>query len=140
MSYGTTSSRYLEMDVRSRQTEWLIPLMYEHLISNLRRASAQMEAGDIEGKAASLDRASAILMELIGSLDFERGGEIASRLSALYAFFATELIDIGRTMDTERMARLIAMIGELHEAWEQAAESVAPRTRSAGASAGPTLA
>lgn len=128
MSYGNATSRYLEADVLSRQPEWLVPLMYEHLLLNLRRASRQIELGDQEGKASSLDKASAIVMELIGSLDFERGGEVAKQLSALYLYFSTEMIGARQQVDTARLQRLIDMISELHEAWSQAAESVAPRS------------
>jgi flagellar secretion chaperone FliS len=129
MSYGGGSSRYLEADVLSRQKEWLVPLMYDHLLSSLRRAAAQIEAGDLEGKAASLDKASGIVLELIATLDFERGGELASRLSALYAYFANEIITIGRTLDVAHLNRLIEMVAGLHDAWARAAESIAPRSR-----------
>lgn len=131
MSYGNATARYLEAEVLSRQPEWLVPLMYEHLLLNLRRASRQIELGDQEGKAASLDKASAIVMELIGALDFERGGEIATRLAGLYLFFSTEMIGARQKVDTVRLQRLIDMISDLHEAWSQAAEAVSPRTGSA---------
>jgi flagellar protein FliS len=127
MSYGNASTRYLEAEVLSRQPEWLVPLMYEHLLLNLRRASKQIELGDQEGKTVSLDKASAIVMELIGALDFERGGELARQLSGLYLFFSTEMIGARQQVDTARLQRLIQMISDLHEAWSQAAEAVAPR-------------
>jgi flagellar secretion chaperone FliS len=136
MSYGTSSSRYLEAEIMSRPKEWLVPLMYEHLLSNLRRADIQIESGDIEGKAASLEKAQSIVMELIGCLDFARGGEIASRLSALYSYFATEIMTVGRSLDREQLGRLIEMIVGLHEAWTQAAEAMAPRTRPGGTQVG----
>jgi flagellar secretion chaperone FliS len=131
MAYGSGSS-YLEAEVMSRQKEWLVPLVFEHLLSSLRRADVQIAAGDLEGKAASLERASNIVLELISSLDFESGGEIAPRLSALYSFFAGEILTIGRSLDREHLARLIEMIAGLHQAWVQAAHVVAPRSRSGG--------
>jgi flagellar secretion chaperone FliS len=136
MSYGSSSSRYLEAEVLSRPKEWLVPLMYEHLLSNLRRADLQIASGDYEGKSVSLEKAQSIVLELIGSLDFARGGEIASRLSALYAYFATEIMTVGRSLDRAQLGRLIEMIEGLHDAWTQAAEAVAPRSRNGGAIAG----
>ena len=128
MSYASQTSRYLENDIMSRRPEWLVPLLYEHLLVCFERASVQMAAGDIEGKAASLEKASAILAELLSSLDLEKGGEIAKQLSALYAFFAGELLTISRTQDRAALARMAAMVSELHGAWVAAAEEVAPRT------------
>jgi flagellar secretion chaperone FliS len=127
--YGN-SSRYLEAEVLSRPKEWLVPLMYEHLLSSLRRAAVQIAAGDLEGKAVSLEKAQGIVMELIASLDFERGGEIAPRLSALYAYFSGEIMAVGRSLDQGQLERLIEMIAGLHEAWVQAATAVSPRVGS----------
>lgn len=134
MSYGSqTSNRYLEADIMSRPKEWLVPLLYEHLLTSLRRAAVQIHAGELEGKAHNLGKASAIVAELLGSLDREQGGEIAANLSSLYTYFMLEIMNVGRTLDLEVLQRLIAMIDELHDAWVQAAELVAPRGR-AGAS------
>jgi flagellar secretion chaperone FliS len=130
MSYTASTERYLEAEVMSRPKEWLVPLMYEHLLKHLRRATIQIETRDIEGKATSLEKAQSIVLELAGSLDHEKGGEIAQRLSALYAYFAGELITIGRTLDTAHLNRLIDMIADLHDGWVQAATQVAPRGRS----------
>lgn len=129
MSYGTSPQRYLENDVLSRSPEWLVPLLYEHLLISLRRAGVQMESGDIEGRAASLSRASAIVLELAGTLDHEKGGEIAQQLSSLYAYFAMEIMNLGRTCEVLHLRRLTDLVAELHEAWVQAAEQVAPRNR-----------
>ena len=121
------AGRALEQDVMSRSREWLVPLLYEHLLVNLRRASDQIAARDYEGKAVSLEKASAILFELLAMLDFERGGELASRLAALYSYFAGEVGTVGRTLDTALLARLIQMIASLHESWTYAAAATSPR-------------
>ena len=133
MSYTAQQSNYLHADVMSRPKEWLVPLLYEHLLAHLRRAAMQIEARDLAGKAVSLEKGSAIVMELLASLDHEQGGEIASRLAALYSFWTTELLAIGRSLDTAQLGRLIGMIVELHEAWTEAAERVSPRSGSGAA-------
>jgi flagellar protein FliS len=125
--YGTKTTAYLEADILSRPKEWLIPLLHEHLLSSLRRAAIQIEANDPAGKAESLDKASAIVMELSSSLDREKGGELARQMSSLYGFMVTEILQIGLSRDTVRLKKLIEMVAELLEAWTQAAEQVAPR-------------
>jgi len=129
MSYGSNSARYLENEVLSRPKEWLVPLLYEHLLISLNRASVQIETGDLAGKARSLDRATRILLELLGSLDHERGGEIATRLASLYASAVAEIHTVGRSLDRTHLGHLMQMVSELHEAWLKAAEEVAPRGR-----------
>jgi len=132
MSYAAQTTRYIENDVLSRSPEWLVALVYEALLTNLRRAEVQIETGDYEGKSASLSRAGALVGELLASLDAEKGGEIASRLASLYAYFALEIMNIGRTLDSRSLVRLIRMVEELHGAWVQAAEQVAPRAPGSG--------
>ena len=134
--YGTKSTAYLEADILSRPREWLVPLLYEHLLSSLRRAAVQIEASDHEGRAQSLDKASAIVLELSSSLDREKGGEVARQMSALYSFFVTEILQIGLTRDLDRLRKLVEIVAELTDAWIQAAEQVAPR----GAAARPMTA
>lgn len=129
MSYGTSSTSYLGNDILSRSPEWLVPLLYEHLVINLKRAGVCIDEGSLEGKSAALGKANEIVMELASSLDAQEGGEIAKQLGSLYAFLAGEILEIGRTLDRGRLDRLAAMIAELHEAWVQAAEQVAPRAR-----------
>jgi flagellar secretion chaperone FliS len=131
MSYTASSARYLEAEVVGRPKEWLVPLLYEHLLKHLRRAAIQFEARDLEGKAASLEKAQAIVLELAASLDHEKGGELAQRLSALYTYFAGEIMAVGRTLDAQHLGRLTAMIADLHDGWVRAAESVSPRGRAA---------
>jgi len=135
--YGTKTTAYLEADIMSRPKEWLVPLLYEHLLSNLRRAAVQIEANDALGRAESLDRASAIVLELSASLDRDNGGPLARELSALYAYFLTEILQIGINRSPERLQKLSMLVEELLDAWTQAAEQVAPRAtaRSAAVSA-----
>lgn len=129
MSYSAQAAGYLEADILSRPKEWLVPLLYEHLLASLRRAAIQVERGDVEGKVTSLEKATTIIFELAATLDHERGGELASGLSALYAYFAGEVVAAGTSHNPERLGRLVDLVAELHEAWVQAAESAVPRGR-----------
>lgn len=108
-----------------RSPEQLVVLLYEHLLTCLRRAQAQMPAGDVEARGQNLEKASDIVFELLSALDMEAGGEIASRLAALYAYFVGEIGALGRKPDRERADRLIALIAGLHESWARAATASA---------------
>ncbi len=76
-------------------------------------------------RRAGLGRASDIVFELLSALDREKGGELASRLAALYGYFISEISQIGRTLDQERLARLISIVASLHTSWIEAAKQVA---------------
>ena len=119
------STAYQDNEVLSAPRERIIPMLYQGLLKNLRRAGMQIDARDLEGKSESLQKASAIVYELLGSLDFEAGGEIASRLAGLYAYFLREIMEAGRALDRKRLDTLSEMISVLHDAWDQAAQHVA---------------
>lgn len=112
---------YRENAVLSASPEQLVVLLYEHLIINLKKAARHIQARDFEGKAESLSRANDIVLELLSSLDFEKGGEISSRLASLYGFFNREIATVGRTLDTARIAQLVEMAEELRGSWAEAA-------------------
>lgn len=126
MSYSGAVSAYRNSSVMGSSPEQLVVLMYEHLLAALRRAALQIESSDIEGRAASLGRASDIIFELLGSLDRERGGELAGRLAALYAWYLGEIGAVGRTPDAHRLGRLIDQVATLHGAWAEAAGTTTP--------------
>lgn len=128
MGYSAYTSKYLENDVVSRPKEWLVPLLYEHLLAHLRRAHAQIQERDYEGKAASLEKACAIVIELMGALDREKGGELAERLAALYGYFCNEILAIGRSLDTARLGKMTDMLSSLHESWVIAARIQSPNS------------
>jgi flagellar protein FliS len=109
----------------SSSPEQLVVLLYEHLLANLRRAAVQIQRNDIEGRWKSLERASDIVFELLSSLDLDAGGELASRLAALYGYFISEIGAVGRSLDATRLERLTALVSTLHKSWAQAAATQA---------------
>ncbi len=123
MSYQTSVDAYRQNSVLSMSQEELVPLMYEHLMVGLRRAGKQIRERDIEGKAASVEKASGILYELISSLDFDAGGEIANHLAGIYNYILKELTEASRTLEEERLDPLVEMVSSLHEAWQEVAET-----------------
>ena len=126
MSYQDERGRYLETQVISSSPEQLVPLLYQHLLVNLRKAGEQIEVGDKEGKAESLQKAAAIVFELMGSLDMEKGGEIAMRLASLYTYFSRRISEAGRTLNLEIIGELMELVGSLHESWLDASKGSGP--------------
>lgn len=129
MTYAQNAAAYAQTQVMGSSREQLVVLLYEHLLVNLRRAAMQILRGDISGKTVCLGRASDIVFELMSSLDHERGGELASRLSALYGYFINEISQIGRTLDRQRLERLTDIVASLHASWVDAAQAVVRGTK-----------
>ena len=76
--------RYLETAVETASPARLIVMLYDGAIRFINEATYAMQQRDYETQNAKLQRAQKILAELISSLDFDKGGEIAENLFRLY--------------------------------------------------------
>lgn len=124
MSYAATA-RYQQNDVNSMSPARRVVFLYGQVIASLRMAGRRIEENDVENRTKMLTRAREILAELLCTLDFELGGEIAANLARLYMWMMDETVAVDRAKDLKRLERLTQMVAELHGAWEQAAAMVA---------------
>lgn len=122
--YASKEGLYRDVEVLSSSPERVVLLLYEKLLVSLRRGAHCIRARDIQGKHDSLTRAGDIAYELLSSLDYERGGDLAPRLASLYTFWGKEISDGGRALDPARIERIHGMVSELHESWKAAVEAV----------------
>ena len=76
--------RYLETAVETASPARLIVMLYDGAIRFINEAAYAMQQRDYETQNTKLQRAQKILAELISSLDFDKGGEIAENLFRLY--------------------------------------------------------
>jgi len=68
-----------------------------------------------------LHRAELIISHLQASLDYERGGDIAPRLYAIYAFCKRHLSQARIHGDPRRIEEVQSLLRTLRDAWSQVA-------------------
>jgi flagellar protein FliS len=124
MSYGSTD-RYREMEVQAMSPAQRLVLLYTHLLVALRQARGHIERGEIEARGERLVKAEEIVHELLCSLDREAGGEFADRLAALYAWMLGQFAAIQAWPTLTQLDAVVAIITELHGAWQEAAAQLA---------------
>jgi flagellar secretion chaperone FliS len=110
---------YQQNDVLTATPGRLVVLLYDGAGRFLRRAAAALRADSLEASNTALQRAEAIIDELLATLDFERGGEIAASLRDLYLFCRRELNDARLERDADKIETVADLLGELREAWAQ---------------------
>ncbi|MEO7085980.1 MAG: flagellar protein FliS [Gemmatimonadaceae bacterium] len=103
------SSRVVRMDEPATSNQYAL------LQAKLAKAANELECGDTIGRSDYLEAASAIVFDLLYSLDFKRGGELVPRLAALYGYIGNELLDVSRTRDREQLEHLRDMVTTLLE-------------------------
>src|SRR5262245_33794413 len=117
MTYAHGASRYRQDEVLTASPARLVVIMYDHLIANLRRAQLAASNENIEQYAESLNRVRDTVMELLVTIDSERGGDIARQLRWLYTFILSELATQNNLRDAKGLDRLANIVTELRTAF-----------------------
>ncbi len=115
---GNGTNRYLETAVETASPVRLVVMLYDGAIRFLHEALHAIQNRDYETKNLKYQRAQKILAELISSLDFEKGGEIAENLFRLYTYMYNQLVEANIQDSVERTEHVIHLLSELREAWD----------------------
>lgn len=122
---------YLEGRISSADPLELVRLLYQGASDAVRQARRHLSEGDIAGRSRAISNAFDILAELLGSLDRERGGELAVRLARLYDYMQRRLIEANLQQSDGPLAEVLALLATLGEAWEGAqTQTAAPAAES----------
>jgi flagellar protein FliS len=111
------TDRYAAAQVTAVDRERLLLLVLEGGLRFLRLARQALAAGDLTRFGESLRRAQAIIGELLGTLDRERGGTIAAHLARLYDFMLHHLTAANVEKDVAKVDEVITVFGIVAEAY-----------------------
>jgi flagellar protein FliS len=96
----------------------LILMLYNRAILLLGKAREEISEKKHEEKHESLTKACNIVLELMQSLDQDKGGEIATSLSRLYSFVIREILDADTNLNIKALDMAITTLSELRTSWE----------------------
>jgi len=123
--YRSASQAYASDSVLTASPEKLVVMLYDGLARFLARGVAALRAEDIAAAGTALNRAGAILDELLATLD-PAAGEITERLAEIYMFCKRELLAAQLKRDPKRIERVAKLLAELREAWATIAAAPPP--------------
>jgi flagellar protein FliS len=81
-------------------------------------AKARIQAKDFEGKGKLISKAIEIIGGLRGFLDFEKGGDLALRLEALYDYMERTLFDANRNNDAQKLDEVANLLRSIKDGWD----------------------
>ncbi|GHV70753.1 flagellar protein FliS [Spirochaetia bacterium] len=133
MAYTNALSAYRETRIKTASQGQLIVVLYDEAVKNLDRGlellstgqNGKQDPGKIEQISKTVLKAQEIITELMVSLDFEQGGEIAKNLFSLYTWFNQELLEANVRHDIRRITIVRNMLNELRGAWGEIAAKTA---------------
>lgn len=104
----------------------LVIMLYEQLIKDMRRALTAIEKKDVEGRSREISHALLVLGQLQGTLNYDRGGEVAANLDRLYFLMRADLVEAQFRLAPYLLQKHMKSLIELREAWQQVERSEMP--------------
>ncbi|NCW15354.1 MAG: flagellar protein FliS [Rhodobacteraceae bacterium] len=104
----------------------LVLIMFDALIKSMEIYidNIDVKTADLELRSKHFSRSLTIIYSLQSSLDFERGGEIATNLFQTYEFARQMIIGSIKDMDGEGPKRAVSLLSDIREAWAQMGEQL----------------
>lgn len=103
--------------VESLSPHGLVQLLFDELLGAMRQAELCIRNSDRVRKGERVSRALAILGGLESSLDHQKGGALAERLSGVYRQVRAEIMAASRADDADGARSATAKIAEIAGAW-----------------------
>jgi flagellar secretion chaperone FliS len=113
-------ARYQQTAATTADGGDLLILTYEAVLRWLGRAEEAIDAVNLVDAHQALVNAQDLLYNLETSLDFDRGGEIARSLEALYKYMKAEIVLANVEKNKERIGSVRQLIVPLLDAWRTA--------------------
>ncbi|ERJ21084.1 Flagellar biosynthesis protein FliS [Campylobacter concisus UNSW3] len=93
-------------------------MLYDGILKFIFRTKKAIEVGDIEKKVYYINRANAIFVELLNSLDYSQG-DVAHYLSGLYTRQMQLLAMANIQNDINALNEVTNVVKQLSEAWRE---------------------
>jgi len=123
---------YKQTDIETADRGRLLLMIYDHCIKWCQIAIDAIQNHDIAQKNMALIKVQNGLTELLCSLDYEKGGEIAKNLAQLYDFYSRHLIEANIKNSIQNIQEVKQMLESLREAWELAIQNIRQNKELAG--------
>ncbi|HEY2390821.1 MAG TPA: flagellar export chaperone FliS [Candidatus Angelobacter sp.] len=116
---------YRKRAVEGASPVGLVVLLYGGAVTALMRAISAVEANNIEKRVHELNKVLAILAELQGTLDFEKGGAVAAQLEKYYIVLRAQVLEASIKNSKSILEDLVKNVSGVKEAWQQVEREVA---------------
>jgi len=102
----------------------LIAMLFDGALGSLAKAKGAIERENISERTTHLNKASEIVVGLRGSLDLEKGGEVAANLDALYDYMTRAIMQANRNNDLDKVQEVMNLLLEVRAGWLEMPEDV----------------
>jgi flagellar secretion chaperone FliS len=114
------ANAYRRVDLESAPKTQILERLFDRFLVDVTNARAAIESKDIVAKAAALDHALQIVVELKASLDGSAAPELCANLGALYDFVTDQLVAASVNLSVKPLDPVTRIMTELGEAFRAA--------------------
>ncbi|MPW24786.1 flagellar export chaperone FliS [Alkalibaculum sp. M08DMB] len=119
MNHTYANNVYKNNQVMTAPKKKLLLMLYDGAIKNLKQAELSITNKEIEKVNTNLTKAQDIIAELMSTLNFEVGGDIAKNLHQLYDYMYVKLIRANIDKDIDAVVEVKKFMEELRDTWAQ---------------------
>lgn len=120
--YG--SGQYKQIAVQTATRGQVLIMLYEAAIRNIKKAMMCLDKKDLAGKGAHIVKTHDIVNELLNSLDYDLGGDIAKNLDSLYHYVLTQLTKGNMENSKVPLEAAVKVLETLLVGWRDAIKQV----------------
>jgi flagellar protein FliS len=99
----------------------LVVMLYQGAVKFIRLGIQALEHDDPKAAHANLVRAQDIVVELLGSLNRDAGGQIANQLAGVYDYCFRRLVTANVRKDPAPAREVLGIVRDLGMAWQEIA-------------------
>lgn len=118
---------YFQTQVTTTTQGDLLIMLFDAALKFLRQAKERIAEKNYAQKGILISKALDILSELQGSLNAQKGGDLADRLQKLYFFCSTRLLAANLKMDVAKIDEVMHILEGLRDAFNEANGQVATK-------------
>ena len=119
--YARAARRYKTVDLESAPKIHVLDRLYGRCLADIDEAASAIDAGDIGKRAAAIDHAFRIVIELRAALDEKAAPELTANLIALYTFVLDKLTEANMASSVDPLGHASEVIAHLRESFLSAA-------------------
>lgn len=120
LAYSQQLETYKTNQIYTADRGTLLLMLYQGAMDSLKRAKAHLEQGQIAEKGMCISKAHAVIAELLSTLDYGVGGDLAHSLEALYRFMMDQLLEAHLGNKIKPIDDVLSILSTLKDGWEKA--------------------
>ncbi|MBZ4685654.1 MAG: flagellar export chaperone FliS [Desulfomicrobiaceae bacterium] len=110
---------YRQTQVTTATPGHIVVMLFESAITALQQAKTKMREKDYATKGILISQALDIIAELDGSLNKEKGGELAQNLHSLYTYCTWQLVNANIQMNPALLDEVAGILETLRSAFAE---------------------